>query len=100
MFHSNKKCLSTQKTAIEGLSRLHSELEELRAKKNLVKDENGLFPCPFCGRKASIKFDSGYGMYYLWMVNCSSNLFECPVKITAFASMDKELAIEKWNTRA
>lgn len=100
MFH--KKCKQIEEIDTRTIKRLLKQIEDLeqRTTKLWVKDENGLLGCPFCGGKATIEVSESH-MIYMFVVKCGTPLFKCSaMRCEVWGCMDKELAIEKWNTRA
>lgn len=63
-----------------------------------------LKPCPFCGRKAEIKFlhysYDADGEHFKYYVCCSaSNIRKCAVRPCTALYKDKKKAIKTWNRR-
>lgn len=97
----HRKCLQTQKIAIETIGKLQKEIEDLNKSKNLQKDENGLLPCPFCGSNASMEFETVYFMMsFLWVIKCGNkSMYNCAFYSGKCMGMDREITIDKWNKR-
>ncbi|MFS0771083.1 Lar family restriction alleviation protein [Sphingomonas sp. 1P08PE] len=59
--------------------------------------EGVLFPCPFCGGKASMRPDDSHST--AWIIECMTRA-QCPIHDRELWAVSKPAVIAEWNTRA